>query len=258
MAPAQPLERAQHLKISLVHLCIYCYSKIYLNIYSPTRAFKAAAYKHLARLGKALGSGPRLEILDLLAQGPRTVESVANEVEQSVANTSHHLRTLARARLVEADRSGLYVTYRVVADDVSSLFAAMRALGERQLRELRETTERFTADRGGYEAIDVAALRRRLADGDVTLIDVRPASEFAAGHLPGAINIPTQQLEARMAELPPERDVVAYCRGPFCVMAVDAVALLHARGVGAVHFDRSVADWRALGLPVETVEETNL
>lgn len=212
-------------------------------------------YKHLGRLGKALSSGPRLEILDLLSQGPRTVESIAIEIGQSVANTSHHLRTLARARLVDADRSGLFVTYRVVSEDVSILFAAMRALGERQLRELRETTTRFFADRGGYEAIDTAALQERLASGDVTLVDVRPASEFAAGHLPGAINIPADELDARLPEIPAERDVVAYCRGPFCVMAVDAVATLRERGVRATHFDRSVADWRALGLPVETTQE---
>jgi rhodanese-related sulfurtransferase/predicted transcriptional regulator len=223
-----------------------------LTIQGPTRTFKSTVYKHLARLGKALSSGPRLEILDLLTQGPRTVESIATEIGQSVANTSHHLRTLARARLVDADRTGLFVTYRVVDDDVSILFAAMRALGERQLRELTETTARFLADRGGCEAIDAAALRQRLDAGDVTLIDVRPASEFAAGHLPGAINIPAEELDARLAEIPAERDVVAYCRGPFCVMAVDAAAALRERGLRASHFDRSVADWRALGLPVET------
>lgn len=209
-------------------------------------------YKHVARLGKALSSGPRLEILDLLSQGPRTVDSIAREVGQSLANTSHHLRTLARARLVDADRVGLYVTYRVIDPDVSALFVAMRTLGERQLREVHQSTTSFLADRGAYQAIAASELRERLAAGDVTLIDVRPASEFAAGHLPGAINIPTQELESRLAEIPAERDVVAYCRGPFCVMAVDAVAVLRARGVRAVHFDRSVADWRAHGLPVHT------
>ncbi len=205
-------------------------------------------------IGKALGSGPRLEILDLLIQGPRTVESIATEVRQSVANTSHHLRTLARARLVLADRAGTYVTYRVADDEVATVFAALRALGEHRLRELTDTTARFVAERGDYEAIDTAALRERLDAGDVTLIDVRPPSEYAAGHLPGAINIPTGELEARLAELPAARDVVAYCRGPFCVLAVDAVALLRARGVRAYHFDRSVADWRGRGLPVETAE----
>lgn len=210
------------------------------------------AYKHLARIGKALSSGPRLEILDLLSQGPRTVESIATEIGQSVSNTSHHLRTLARARLVDADRSGLYVTYRVAGDEVAALFAAMRRLGERQLRELREATAGLLADRGGGEAIDIATLRRRLAAGEVTLVDVRPAAEYAVGHLPGAINIPVAELDARAGELPADREVVAYCRGPFCVMAADAVAALRERGVRAAHFDRSVADWRARGLPIES------
>jgi rhodanese-related sulfurtransferase len=219
---------------------------------TESRTFKSAAYGYLARIGKALSSGPRLEILDLLTQGPRTVESIAGEVAQSVANTSHHLRALARARLVRAERSGLYVTYRVIDAEVSMLFAAMRAIGERHLDELGEATARLVADRGGHEAIGTEDLQRRLAAGEVTLIDVRPASEFAAAHLPGAVSIPAPELEARLAEIPPEREVVAYCRGPFCVMALDAVAALRERGVRATHFDRSVADWRAAGLPVET------
>lgn len=219
----------------------------------PTsRDFKDSVYKHLAKLGKALASGPRLEILDLLSQGPRTVEAIAAEVGQSVANTSHHLRTLARARLVESARNGVYVTYRIADDEVATLFATMRALAERQLRALRETTAQFLAERGAGQGIDAHTLRQRLDAGEVTVVDVRPASEFEAGHLPGAINIPSHELEARLGELPAGAEVVAYCRGPFCVMAVDAVAVMRRRGMRALHFDRSVADWRALGLPIET------
>ena len=230
-----------------------CYSSNSLSTSDTgTRGFKDAVYKQLSRLGKALSSGPRLEILDLLTQGPRTVEAIADQVGQTVANTSHHLRTLARARLVRADRSGLYVTYRIADDDIATSFATMRALAERQFRELRDTTARFLEERGARDPIDARMLAERLAAGDITLIDVRPASEYAAGHLPGAINIPMEQLDAMAADLPADREVVAYCRGPFCVMAVDAIETLKARGLRAIHFDRAVADWRALGLPVET------
>lgn len=223
-----------------------------MNIDEGTvRPFKDAVYAQLARLGKALSSGPRLEILDLLTQGPRTVEAVAAQVGQSVANTSHHLRALARAQLVEADRDGLYVTYRIAGDEVATMFAGMRALAERRLRALRQTTAEFLEPRGVAEPIDARALERRIAGRDVTLIDVRPESEFAAGHLPGAINIPMDELDGRLRELPPDLEVVAYCRGPFCVMAVDALATLREHGFRATHFDRGVADWRALGLPVE-------
>ncbi len=215
------------------------------------REFKDAVYKHLARVGKAMASGPRLEILDLLTQGPGTVEHIAGQVGQSVANASHHLRTLARAQLVTSKRSGLYVTYRIANSDVATAFATLRGLAEQQLRELRETTASFLEQRGAPRSIDAATLRRRLAAGEVTLVDVRPAAEYAAGHLPGAINIPMHELEARASELPADTDVVAYCRGPFCVMAVDATDTLTARGMRASHFDRSVADWRAAGGMVE-------
>lgn len=224
------------------------------NANDDTRAFKDAIYKQLSRLGKALASGPRLEILDLLIQGPRTVEDIAARVGQPVANTSHHLRSLARARLVASRRQGLHVTYRVADDGVASAFAVLRSLAEAQLHELRDTTARFFAERGGHEPVDIDTLKRRLDAGDVTVIDVRPAGEYAAGHLPGAVNIPVDELDAAAATLPADREVVAYCRGPFCVMAVDAVAALRARGVRARHFDRSVADWRAQGLPVATGE----
>ncbi len=219
------------------------------------RPFKDAVYGQLARLGKALSSGPRLEILDLLTQGPRTVEAVAAQVGQSVANTSHHLRALARASLVNAERDGLYVTYRIAGDEVATMFADLRALAERRLRELRQTTAEFLEQRGAAEPIDARALAQRIAGREVTLIDVRPASEYAAGHLPGAINVPMDELDERLRELPRDREVVAYCRGPFCVMAVDALATLRERGFRATHFDRGVADWRALGLPLEAGDD---
>jgi len=216
-----------------------------------SRELKDHAYREIARLGKALSSGPRLEILDLLSQGPRTVEDIATEVGQSIANTSHHLRTLARAGLVTSERVGLFVTYRVADEDAAMLFAALRTSAERRYRALEETAARLLENRDCCERIDAATLAARIASGDVTVVDVRPASEYAAGHLPGAINIPLSELEERAASLPSNREIVAYCRGPFCVMAANATVFLSERGIRASHFDRSVADWRALGLPVE-------
>jgi rhodanese-related sulfurtransferase/DNA-binding transcriptional ArsR family regulator len=221
---------------------------------SDTRALKNLAYKHIARLGKALSSGPRLEILDLLTQGPRTVESIAAEVGQSVANASHHLRTLAKAGLVRSERDGLFVTYRVADEDTATLYAQLRSSAERRYRDLRDTAEELLKDRES-EAIDALALAARIRAGDVTIVDVRPASEYEAGHLPGAISIPLGELERRACELPADRRVVAYCRGPLCVMAVSAAASLAERGIRTAHFDRSVADWQAMGLPVERGKE---
>jgi rhodanese-related sulfurtransferase len=223
-----------------------------LSRISNTRDLKNEAYKHIARLGKALSSGPRLEILDLLTQGPRTVESIANEVGQSIANTSHHLRTLARAQLVRANREGLFVTYRIADEETATLFARLRTSAEQRYHELRETTARLIDERGACESIDAKTLATRIKSGDVTVVDVRPPAEYEAGHLPGSINIPIGELETRAAELPADRDVVAYCRGPLCVMAVNAATTLQKHGLRASHFDRAVTDWRALGFPVES------
>lgn len=223
-----------------------------MNSVATTREFKDAVYSHLARLGKALSSGPRLEILDLLTQGPRTVESIAGEVGQSVANTSHHLRALARARLVESRRDGLYVTYRVAGGDVAAVYASLRLLAESRLRELGQITRSFFDERGELEAIDAGELARRIDVGDVTIVDVRPREEFDAGHLPGAISLPVGEIDARVHELPAGVDIVAYCRGPYCVMALEAVDKLRARGLRASHMSESVAGWRARGLAVGT------
>jgi len=229
----------------------YCYSSISLNNRSATRELKDLAYKHIARLGKTLSSAPRLEILDLLTQGPRTVESIASEVGQPIANTSHHLRTLARAQLVVAHREGLYVTYRIADGDALTLFSTLRSSAEKRYRELREAAARLVEERGGCDTIDARTLAKRVEAGDVTVIDVRPVDEYDAGHIAGAINIPLAELSKRIAELPAERDVVAYCRGPLCVMAVSAVATLESHGLSAKHFDRAVSDWRAMGFAVE-------
>jgi rhodanese-related sulfurtransferase len=222
---------------------------------TPKRRFKAASYDQLARIGKALSSGPRLEILDLLCQGPRVVEAIAAEVEQSMANTSHHLQALRRAGLVDSERDGIRIVYRVADDDVRTFFGALRRVGESHLAELQRVAERFLSDRGALDPVDRDGLVDRVQRGEVTVVDVRPADEFAAGHLPGAVSIPLPELKQRLKELPKRREVVAYCRGPYCVMAIDAVELLRSAGYRAERLEDGVADWRARGLAIETSEE---
>lgn len=215
------------------------------------RQFKDTAYAQLARVGKSLSSGPRLELLDLLGQGPRSVEELAGQVGQSVANTSHHLQVLRRARLVESEKDGVRVTYRLADEQIAGLLRALRAVAGARLFEMQQVTRQFLDQHGVLEPIDPDALVDRVRQGTVTVLDVRPAEEYRAAHLPGAISVPVAELERRLAELPRDRPVVAYCRGPYCVMALDAVALLRAHGHEAVHLDEGVPDWRARGLPVE-------
>jgi rhodanese-related sulfurtransferase/DNA-binding transcriptional ArsR family regulator len=215
------------------------------------RQYKNAVYEQLARVGKALSSGPRLELLDLLCQGPRTVEALAKEVSQSMANTSHHLQALRRARLVETEKQGVYVTYRIADPEVATFLLALRRLAESRLLEIEAVTREFQKSRGEMEPVDREALIRRVRDGAVTVLDVRPPEEYAAGHIPGAVSVPLPELKRRLAEIPKRRQVVAYCRGPYCVLAVEAVALLRKHGFKAVLLDDGVAEWRARGLPVE-------
>lgn len=215
------------------------------------RAFKDAVYGQLGRVGKALASPRRLELLDLLCQGPRTVESLAAEAGQSLANASQHLQVLRAARLVDAEKHGLYVTYRLAGEEVCALYRALRVLAESRLEEIQEVTRQFLEERGGMEPVDRDALASRVRAGEVTLLDVRPAQEYEAGHIPGAISVPLSELGSRLAELPRDREVVAYCRGPYCVLAVHAVEALRAEGYRATRMEEGVPDWRARGLPVE-------
>lgn len=224
---------------------------------TPAREFKDAVYSQLAGLGQALASGSRLELLELLCQGPRTVEALAREVGQSVANTSHHLRVLARARLVTVRREGVHRHYVAAGDAVGRAFVALREVAEARLPELAEITRDFHAARGSWEPVDQGALLKRVREGTVTVLDVRPALEYRAGHLPGALSVPLEELERRLHELPRKREVVAYCRGPYCVLAMEAVTLLRAHGLRAVRLDLGVPDWRARGLPVESVTEVS-
>src|SRR3989304_292020 len=214
------------------------------------RRFKDAIYRQLARVGKAAASPRRPEPLDLLAQGPQTVERLARETGQSVANTSQHLQLLRRARLVEAHKRGLYVTYRLADDGVAEFYRGLRVLAESRLAEIRRITRDFLADRGALEAVDQAVLVGRVQRGEVTLLDVRPVEEYAAGHILGAVSVPLRELEHRLAGLPKRRQIVAYCRGPYCVLAMEAVARLRALGFKALRLEDGIPDWRARGLPV--------
>jgi rhodanese-related sulfurtransferase len=205
-----------------------------------SRSFKNAAYAHLAEVGKALSSPARLEILELLTQAPRTVEILAGEIDQSVANTSHHLQALKRADLVTGRRDGVHVVYSLAGDDVSALLVHLQAVAGRHVAGLEKLTREYFEARDGLEAVDRNALLERLRAGEVVLVDVRPEHEFAAGHLPGAISIPLPALESRLGELPRDRTIVAYCRGPYCTFSADAARRLRALGYDARRTDLSV------------------
>jgi rhodanese-related sulfurtransferase/DNA-binding transcriptional ArsR family regulator len=215
------------------------------------RRFKDSIYEQFARLGKAVSAPKRLELLDLLCQGPRTVEALAEQAAISVANASQHLRVLRAARLVETEKKGLYVEYRVADDDVCRFFVTLRGLAESRLAEVEQVTRDYFEERGAMEAVQGDELLRRVKSGAVTVLDVRPPEEYRAGHLPGALSIPVGELKARLKELPKDREVVAYCRGPYCVMAIDAVTLLRKQGFKAERMEQGVVDWRARGWRVE-------
>src|SRR5919108_2904308 len=215
------------------------------------RPFKDRLYAEFATLGKALASARRLELLDLLAQGERSVEQLAHELGQTLANTSAHLQVLRQARLVEADKRGLNVVYRLAAPEVFTLWRTLRDLGTSRLAEIDRLVETYLTDRTSLAAVDLAELRRLLQDGTVTLLDVRPAHEYQQGHIPSARSIPVAELERRLGELPREREVVAYCRGPYCVYADEAAQLLQQHGFRVRRLEDGFPEWRAAGLPVE-------
>ncbi|MFQ5792487.1 MAG: ArsR/SmtB family transcription factor [Acidobacteriota bacterium] len=206
-------------------------------------------------MGKAVSSPRRLEILDLLCQAPRTVEALAKEANQSLANTSQHLQILRAARLVDTEKKGLFVTYRLADEGVCDFFRALRGLAEARLAEIERLTRDYLEDRDGMEPVNREALLERVHRGQVTVLDVRPPEEYRAGHIPGALSVPLKELESRLEELPLEQEVVAYCRGPYCMLAVQAVEKLRASGFKAVRLEDSVSDWRARGFEVETGNE---
>lgn len=207
-------------------------------------------HQQLARIGHALAAPARIAILELLAQAPRTVERIASDAKLSVANASQHLRVLREARLVEREKRGLFVTYRVAAPQVAETMVALRDLGETQLAELREAREAIGARAGDVVEIDRETLMSRMKTGDAIVIDVRPVEEYEAGHLDGAVSIPLKELESRLDELPRTSEIVAYCRGPYCLLSIDAVRILAKKGRRAKRLEDGVVEWRAAGLRV--------
>jgi rhodanese-related sulfurtransferase/DNA-binding MarR family transcriptional regulator len=212
---------------------------------------KAALFDALASVAQALGSGRRAEIVDLLAQGERPVEEIAGEISQSTANTSQHLQVLARAGLVRSRREGTRVFYRLASERVGELWAAVRDVAVRHVAEVGVFADEYLGERDGVEHLSAAELEQRLARGDVVVLDVRPETEYRAGHIAGARSAPLPLLADLAEKLPRRREIVAYCRGPYCVYADDAVRLLRERGLKARRLDVGFPEWRRAGLPVD-------
>ncbi len=212
--------------------------------------FKKDLFNELARVAKGLSNGNRLELLEFLSQAERSVDELARLSGLSVANTSQHLQQLRHAGLVVGRKEGQKVFYRITGEDVERLCAALREVAERRLSEVRSLIARYLEVKDQLEPVPPEELLQRIEEGVVTVIDVRPPEEYAAGHLPGAINMPLSELDQRVDELDPEREVVAYCRGPHCVLAFDAVALLRERGLVASRMEGGLPEWRLRGLPV--------
>lgn len=214
------------------------------------RQAKDALFDAFAEVAKALASGRRAEIVDVLAQGERSVEAMADELGQSLANTSHHLRALARAGLVRTRRDGTHIYYALSSERVGALWAALREVATEHVAGIERLARDYLGDRAGLEAISRQELAERLALGDVVVLDVRPDAEYRAGHIPGARSVPPSELRRSLAALPKGTEVVAYCRGPFCVYADDAVRELDRRGFRARRLEDGYPEWKRAGLPV--------
>jgi rhodanese-related sulfurtransferase len=218
------------------------------------REFKDPLYAQFARIGKALASPQRLELLDLLAQGERTVEDLAYESALSMANASQHLQTLRQAHLVETRKEGVYVYYRLADPAVYDLWHSLRTVGEHQLSEIDRLVNAYMRHPEHLQAVSRDELATRLTSGEVVVVDVRPKSEYRQGHIAQALSIPVDELSARLAELPTTQDIVAYCRGPYCLFADEAVEILSTHGFTAARYVEGYPEWEAAGLPVRRDE----
>ncbi len=212
---------------------------------------KQALFAQFAAVAKALAHEHRLELIEHLGQGERSVERLAELSGLSIANASQHLQQLRRAGLVASRRDGKHVLYGLADDEVVTLLSALRSIAERSMGEVEKVIAGYFRQRDEMEPVSRKELMRRLKQGDVTLLDVRPEDEFALGHLPGAVNIPLKELKRRLAELPKRREIVAYCRGPYCVLSFEAVAALRSRGFKVRRLADGLPEWRAAGLPIE-------
>jgi rhodanese-related sulfurtransferase/DNA-binding HxlR family transcriptional regulator len=217
-----------------------------------TENFKHGLFNQFARVAKAMSNGYRLELLEFLDQGERSVDALAEVSGLTVANTSQHLQQLRQAGLVTSCKEGHKVYYRLSGTDVSSLLAGLRGVAERHLAEVGRMVDDYLKVKDSLEPVQATHLLERARDGLVTVLDVRPAEEYAAGHLPGAINIPLKDLEKHLDELSSSQEIVAYCRGPHCVLAFDAVSRLREKGINARRLEGGLPEWRQEGLPVET------
>lgn len=216
--------------------------------------YKSELYEQFARVGKALCSAKRLELLDLLLQTERSVEELARETGMSVANTSQHLQVMKQARLVESERRGNFVVYRPTSEHAADVLTSIQQFAEHGLAEVEAITRHFHDSRDDMEPVDRALLLSRAEAGDVVVLDVRPTAEYEAGHLPHAVSLPLEELEKRLSTLPRDKEIVAYCRGPYCVLAVEAVDRLRREGFTAVRLEDGVREWNEHGLPVEYAE----
>ncbi len=214
--------------------------------------FKAELFEQFARIGRAVSAPLRLAILDVLAQSERTVEEIAREIGASVANASQHLQHLRAARLVASRREGLFIYYRIADEKVLRLWQVIRDVGEARYAEIEEVVRTYLKERETMHSVDAGELSRLIRTGDVVVLDVRTPAEYAAGHIPTARSIPVGELQKRLRELPKRRQIVAYCRGPYCVMTDEAVSILQKRGYRVARLDIGLPDWKLLGLPVET------
>jgi len=213
---------------------------------------KARLYEAIGRVALALGSAGRLQILEFVAQGERGVDALAAMTGLSVANTSKHLQALRQAGLVSARKEGLRVYYSIAGNDVSALLTALREVSEHRVADVERLLRLWLSHRDEMEPVPAAELLERAKKGLVTVLDVRPAEEYAAGHLPGAINVPVEKLESYLSKLPKRKEVVAYCRGPYCLMSFEAVTMLRKRGLKARRLENGFPEWRAAGLPIES------
>lgn len=222
---------------------------------TSSRKFKDSIFEQFGRVGKALASPTRLEILDLLCQGPRTVEVLAKEVNQSIGNTSQHLQSLRNVNLVTAEKRGLYVSYALADNQVCDFYRMLQNLAESHLLEIGHHKQEYLNSHGIEEVANKDLLLKRIKNGEATVLDVRPTEEYNAGHLPGSISIPLPELSERISELPTNREIVAYCRGPYCVLAVKAVELLRQQGYKAQRLEDSPASWRSKGFELSYTNE---
>lgn len=220
------------------------------------REFKDKVFSELAKISQALGNAKRLEIVDLLAQGEKTVDKIAASTGMSVANTSQHLQVLKAGNLVSIQRKGNFISYKLSSTDVAIIYTLLRDFGTSRIAEIDKVVKEFRAGKHNLDSVTVEELIDKMSLENVVLLDVRPQDEFESGHISGALSIPIEQLAERLSEIPSDKTVVAYCRGPFCVFADEAVKLLHQHNFNVTRLEEGFPDWKMKGLPIETTTQT--